>query len=150
MPSTTFSTLAWWLLARTDERLLGEGGTRMVCVGEVGSGGLKACICEDTGAGRYSASCCVVPHAKLARMAKKRGYSREFTPQTNRRVRFEIDRIPPTLYDAVKAKAKRQGVSLRTLTGMVSPIWFSGSVLKRVVSSAATLLFRSGSAHSAI
>jgi hypothetical protein len=48
--------------------------------------------------------------------AQKRGYSREFTPQTDRRVRFEVDRIPPTLYDAVKAKAKREGVSLRALT----------------------------------
>lgn len=46
----------------------------------------------------------------------KRGYSREFTPQTDRRVRVEIDRIPPTLYDAVKAKATREGVSLRALT----------------------------------
>ena len=49
------------------------------------------------------------------RMAK-RGYSREFTPQTERRVRFEVDRIPPTLYESVKAKAKREGVSLRALT----------------------------------
>jgi hypothetical protein len=46
----------------------------------------------------------------------KRGYSREFTPKTDRRVRFEVDRIPPTLYDAVAAKAKRTGVSLRALT----------------------------------
>jgi hypothetical protein len=46
----------------------------------------------------------------------KRGYSREFTPQTDRRVRFEVDRIPPTLYEAVKAKAKREGISLRALT----------------------------------
>lgn len=46
----------------------------------------------------------------------KRGYSREFTPQTDRRVRFEVDRIPPTLFEAVKAKAKREGVSLRALT----------------------------------
>ncbi len=46
----------------------------------------------------------------------KRGYSREFTPKTTRRVRFEIDRIPPTLYDAVQAKAKREGISLRALT----------------------------------
>jgi hypothetical protein len=46
----------------------------------------------------------------------KRGYSREFTPKTERRVRLEIDRIPPTLMDAVKAKAKREGVSLRALT----------------------------------
>ena len=51
------------------------------------------------------------------RMAKKkRGYSREFTPQTARRVRFEIDRIPPTLYDRVLAKAKQEGLSLRALT----------------------------------
>ena len=52
---------------------------------------------------------------RLAAMAK-RGYSREFTPQTDRRVRFEVDRIPPSLYDAVKAKAKREGISLRALT----------------------------------
>jgi len=26
-----------------------------------------------------------------------------------------IDRIPPTLYSAVKAKAKREGISLRAL-----------------------------------
>lgn len=52
----------------------------------------------------------------IARMAKKRGYSRDFTPQTDRRVRFEIDRIPPTLYESVRAKATREGVSLRALT----------------------------------
>ena len=45
----------------------------------------------------------------------KRGYSRDFTPRTERRVKFEIDRIPPTLWDAVKAKAKRDGISLRAL-----------------------------------
>lgn len=45
----------------------------------------------------------------------KRGYSRAFTPKTTRRVMLTIDRIPPTLYDAVKAKAKREGVSLRAL-----------------------------------
>jgi len=48
-------------------------------------------------------------------MAKKRGYSREFTPRSDRRVQLVIDRIPPTLYEAVKAKAKREGVSLRAL-----------------------------------
>ena len=52
---------------------------------------------------------------KLTAMTK-RGYSREFTPRTERRVRFEIDRIPPTLYEKVQAKAKREGVSLRALT----------------------------------
>jgi len=50
-----------------------------------------------------------------ARMAK-RGYSREFTPRSERRVRFEVDKIPPTLFEAVKAKAKREGISLRALT----------------------------------
>jgi len=52
---------------------------------------------------------------RLAAMTK-RGYSREFTPKTERRIKFEIDRIPPTLMDAVKAKAKREGISLRALT----------------------------------
>ena len=52
----------------------------------------------------------------IAAMTKKRGYSREFTPQTERRVRFEIDRIPPTLYEKVVARAKREGLSLRALT----------------------------------
>lgn len=45
----------------------------------------------------------------------KRGYSREFTPRTERRIKFEIDRIPPTLMDAAKAKSKREGISLRAL-----------------------------------
>ena len=46
---------------------------------------------------------------------KKRSYSRDFTPKTERRVMLTIDRIPPTLYAAVKAKAKREGISLRAL-----------------------------------
>jgi hypothetical protein len=45
----------------------------------------------------------------------KRGYSRAFTPKTERRLRFSVDKVPATLYDAVKAKAARQGVSLRSL-----------------------------------
>jgi hypothetical protein len=55
----------------------------------------------------------------------KRGWSREFTPHTDRRVRFEIDRIPPTLLDAVKAKARREGVSLRTLTLRLWTQWLN-------------------------
>lgn len=61
---------------------------------------------------------------KLTAMAK-RGYSREFTPQTERRVRFEVDRIPPTLYDAVKAKANREGISLRALTLQLWKRWLA-------------------------
>ena len=48
-------------------------------------------------------------------MTKKRGYSREFTPRTERRVQLLIDRIPPSLKDAAQAKAKREGISLRAL-----------------------------------
>ena len=62
---------------------------------------------------------------KIATMVK-RGYSREFTPKTERRVRFEVDRIPPTLYDAVKAKAKREGISLRALILTLLKNWLAG------------------------
>lgn len=48
-------------------------------------------------------------------MSAKRGYSREFTPKTERRVQLMIDRVPPTLLNAAKAKAKRDGISLRAL-----------------------------------
>ena len=48
-------------------------------------------------------------------MAKKRSYSRAFKPRTTRRVAISIDRVPPVLFAAVKAKAKRTGVSLRGL-----------------------------------
>jgi hypothetical protein len=47
---------------------------------------------------------------------KKRGYSREFTPRTEARLKIDIDRIPATLYKAVRGKAARVGISLRALT----------------------------------
>ena len=50
--------------------------------------------------------------SKLAGMAK-RGYSREFTPKTERRVQIVIDRVPPTLHEAAKSKSKRTGISIR-------------------------------------
>jgi hypothetical protein len=59
----------------------------------------------------------------------KRGYSREFTPQTERRVRFEVDRIPPTLFDAVKAKARREGLSLRALTLTLWKGWLTDETI---------------------
>ena len=58
-------------------------------------------------------------------MKTKRGYSRDFTPRTERRVQMVIDRIPPTLYAAVKAKAKREGVSLRALVLNFLKEWVS-------------------------
>lgn len=48
-------------------------------------------------------------------MTKKREYSREFTPRTERRIQLLIDRIPATLWAKVQAKKKREGVSLRAL-----------------------------------
>jgi hypothetical protein len=44
----------------------------------------------------------------------KREYSREFTPR-NDGTSFSVHRIPSTLMADVKAKAKREGVSLRAL-----------------------------------
>lgn len=61
----------------------------------------------------------------IAAMAKKRGYSREFTPQSDRRCRIELDRIPPTLYDAARAKAKREGISLRALILTLLKDWLA-------------------------
>jgi hypothetical protein len=44
-----------------------------------------------------------------------RQYSRDFTPHTTQRIALTIDKIPPTLAAAIRAKAKREGVSLRAL-----------------------------------
>lgn len=48
-------------------------------------------------------------------MTKKRGYSDEFPTTREKRVYFMLDKIPPALWIRVKAKAKREGVSLRAL-----------------------------------
>ena len=53
----------------------------------------------------------------------KRGYSREFTPKTDRRVQIVIDRVPPMLYEAVKAKCRRDGVSVRAVTLRLLKAW---------------------------
>lgn len=58
-------------------------------------------------------------HVALKNMMQgmaKRGYSREFTPRSERRIKIEIDRVPPTLADALKAKVKRDGLSVRSVT----------------------------------
>jgi hypothetical protein len=46
---------------------------------------------------------------------RKRGYSRDFTPRTERRVQLQIDRVPPTLLATARAKARREGTSVRAL-----------------------------------
>jgi len=59
---------------------------------------------------------------KLAGMAK-RGYSREFTPRSGRRIKIEIDRVPPTIADALKAKVRREGLSIRSVTLQLWKDW---------------------------
>lgn len=44
-----------------------------------------------------------------------RGYSREFTPKSDTYGRYLLDKIPATLWARVKAKAKREGISVRAL-----------------------------------
>jgi hypothetical protein len=63
---------------------------------------------------------------KLAGMAK-RGYSREFTPRTERRIKIEIDRVPPSIDDALRAKVKREGLSIRSLTLRLWKDWIEAT-----------------------
>lgn len=46
-------------------------------------------------------------------MTKKRGYTYEFTPKSAKHGRYLLDKIPADLWRRVKAKAKRDGVSVR-------------------------------------
>lgn len=64
----------------------------------------------------------------LAGMTKKRGYSREFTPRTERRIKREIDRVPPMLDDKVQAKLRHERVSLRWLTLTLWRMWADGQI----------------------
>lgn len=59
----------------------------------------------------------------LAGMVKKRGYSREFTPRTEKRHAFMVDKVPATLHAAVTAKAKREGLSVRAAILRVLSEW---------------------------
>jgi len=49
-------------------------------------------------------------------MTHKRGYSREFPIDQSRRIKREIDWVPPSLDRSLRAKLKREGLSLRVLT----------------------------------
>jgi hypothetical protein len=62
---------------------------------------------------------------------KKRGYSREFTPRSDRRIKREIDRVPPMLDERVQAKLARlqtagENISLRSLTLRLWDNWARG------------------------
>jgi hypothetical protein len=56
----------------------------------------------------------------------KRGYSREFKPHGNTGKRYLLDDIPAGLWAAVRAKAKREGVSLRALILRLLTDWVGG------------------------
>lgn len=65
--------------------------------------------------------------ATIGGMAKaKRGYSREFPTDQARRIKREIDWVPPALDRSLRAKLKREGLSLRALTLRLWQDWIDG------------------------
>lgn len=48
-------------------------------------------------------------------MPPKRSYSKDFRPRGATRHQFTIDRVPVTLFRRIRAKAKREGVSIRAM-----------------------------------
>lgn len=46
---------------------------------------------------------------------RKRGYSRAFTPRSDNHGAYFVSRIPAELWRQVKAKSKRDGVSIRAV-----------------------------------
>jgi len=53
----------------------------------------------------------------------KRGYSRDFTPHADTGKRYMLDAIPAGFWSAVRAKAKREGISLRALILQLLTTW---------------------------
>jgi hypothetical protein len=60
--------------------------------------------------------------------ARKRGYSREFPVNMETRKRYLLDDIPAGMWIAVRAKAKRDGLSLRALVLSLLARWLSGEI----------------------
>lgn len=58
--------------------------------------------------------------------AMKRGYSRQFTPRSETYGRYLLDKIPATLWREVRAKAKREGISVRALVLGLLEQWVRG------------------------
>ena len=57
---------------------------------------------------------------------KKRGYSKEFPPHGDSGKRYLLDEIPADVWADVKAKAKREGISLRALILSLLKKWAQG------------------------
>jgi hypothetical protein len=52
-----------------------------------------------------------------------RGYSKDFTPNAETAKRYLLDLIPAALWLQVRAKAKREGVSMRALILQLLTDW---------------------------
>ena len=65
----------------------------------------------------------------IAGMAK-RGYSREFRPHGDTGKRYLLDDIPAGLWADVRAKCKRDGVSIRALILMLLKNWLKSPAAK--------------------
>jgi hypothetical protein len=63
------------------------------------------------------------PRAKRQPAKILRGYSRAFTPHGDTGKRYLLDKIPAGLWSAVRARAKREGVSLRALILQLLTAW---------------------------
>jgi hypothetical protein len=53
----------------------------------------------------------------------KRGYSKAFKPHGDSGKRYLLDEIPAGLWTGVRAKARRQGVSVRALILQLLTTW---------------------------
>jgi hypothetical protein len=53
----------------------------------------------------------------------RRGYSRQFTPHGNTGKRYMLDAIPAGLWNAVRAKCKRDGISIRAAVLQLLTAW---------------------------
>jgi len=60
-------------------------------------------------------------------MAKKRPYSLNYTAQRNPR-RYLLSGIPPTLWEAVRRQAKKEGIAMRFLILLLLDAWLAHSV----------------------
>lgn len=56
-------------------------------------------------------------------MSAKRGYSKAFRPHGETGKRYLLDKIPAGLWTVVRAKSKREGVSVRALILMLLTRW---------------------------
>lgn len=63
------------------------------------------------------------PRAKRLPARLVRGYSKDFTPKGDSGKAYLLDRIPAGLWSSVRARAKREGVSLRALILQLLTAW---------------------------